>query len=188
MPLLRSFGLLWFRELQRFRAYGAELLSCILSFNFPLPPRNIGARLGHADQPQRVASTRRVEWFHIHRPAPWLRLIPPGAGHRRSPPDFARACLGLRREARHHAAFARTTRMENSTRPVRPKAVSPLPLCNRTPRRCMTSHAPSVAAGILPAVEPWLPAWRKKPHAWPGRWKFSRATRTSSPSSGRQDA
>lgn len=28
MPLLRSFGLIWFRELQRFRACGAGLLSC----------------------------------------------------------------------------------------------------------------------------------------------------------------
>lgn len=28
MPLLRSFGRIWFPELQRFRAYGAGLLSC----------------------------------------------------------------------------------------------------------------------------------------------------------------
>ena len=41
-------------------------------------------------------------------------------------PTFAPACLGLRREAQRHAAFARTTRMEVSKRLVRPKAVSPL--------------------------------------------------------------
>ena len=40
-----------------------------------------------------------------------------------------------------------------------------------------------VAAGILPAVEPWLPARRKKTHALPRCLDFSKAARTSSKNS-----
>jgi hypothetical protein len=48
--------------------------------------------------------------------------------------DGADANYGLRRVAPRHAAFARTKRAGVFCTIVRPKAVSPLPLCHRTPK------------------------------------------------------
>ena len=41
-------------------------------------------------------------------------------------PSANPACHGLRREAKRHAAFARTEILDRSKTPARPKAVSPL--------------------------------------------------------------
>jgi hypothetical protein len=64
--------------------------------------------------------------------------------------------FGLRREAQRHAAFARTGRVQFPIGIVRPKAPSPL-------RSAGALQDVAVAAGILPAVEPGLPARRKEP-------------------------
>ena len=67
-------------------------------------------------------------------------------------PNFAPACLGLRREAQRHAAFARASRVVIPKAIPRPKAVSPLPLCHRTPRRCKPFQIPPV---FHPCAQGW---------------------------------
>ena len=55
--------------------------------------------------------------------------------------------------------------------------------------RCRISRRTRiVAAGILPAVEPWLPALRMKPHTEPNRSELSRVAKNLCAHSGRRDA
>lgn len=72
----------------------------------------------------------------------------------RQSPHPASVCLGLRREAQRHAAFARTSRIEISKLILRPKAVSPLPLCHRTPIRPLKHF--SSPPQQLPSPRPFL--------------------------------